>query len=77
MVDKLQKRVCSTVDSTFTASLEPLGYRRNVASLSLLYRYDFGRCSSELAVLVSLPYSRGRFTCYSDRWQEFSVTIPI
>ena len=29
-----------------------------------LYRYYFGRCSSELAQLVPLPYSRGRSTRY-------------
>ena len=35
-----------------TASFEPLAHRQNVASLSLSYRYYFGRCSSELAQLV-------------------------
>ena len=49
---------------------------RNVASLSLFYRYYFGRCSSELAQLVPLPFSRGRSTRYSDRLHDFSVTIP-
>ena len=58
------------------ACLEPLAHRQNVSSLSLLYRYYFGRCLSELAQLVSFPYSRGRSTCYSDRSQDFSVTIP-
>ena len=48
----------------------------NVASLSLFYRYYFGRCSSELAQLVPLPFSRGRSTRYSDRLHDFSVTIP-
>ena len=38
-------------------------------------RYYFGRCSSELAQLVPLPYSRGRSTRYSDRLHDFSVTI--
>ena len=35
-----------------------------------------GRCSSELAQLISLPYSRGRSTHHSDRLHDFSVTIP-
>ena len=48
----------------------------NVASLSLFYRYYFGRCSSELAQLVPLPFSRRRSTRYSDRLHDFSVTIP-
>ena len=57
-------------------SLEPLANRRNVASLSLSYRYYFGRCSSELAQLVALLYFRGRSIRYSDRLHDFSVTIP-
>ena len=61
---------------SLAASLEPLAHRRNVASLSLFYRYYFGRCSSELAQLVPLPFSRGRSTHYSDRLHDFSVKIP-
>ena len=65
LLDKLQKQICRTVGPSFAASLEPLANRQTVASLSLFYRYYFGRCSSELAQLVPLPYSRGR-PCYSD-----------
>ena len=54
---------------------ERLANGRNVANLSLLYRYYFGRCSSKLAQLVPLPFSRGRSTRYSDRLHDFSVTI--
>ena len=54
-------------------SLEPLAHRRNVASLNLFYRYYIGRCSSELAQLVPLPFSRGRSTRYSDRLHLFLV----
>ena len=59
LLDKLQKRICRTVGPSLAASLEPLAHRRNVASLSLFYRYYFGRCSSELAQLVSLTYFQG------------------
>ena len=76
LLDKLQKRICRIVGPSLAASLEHLAHRRNVASLSLFHRYYFGRCSSELAQLVPLPYSRGRFTRYSDRLHDFSVTIP-
>ena len=76
LLGKLQKQICRTVGSSFATSLKPLAHRRNVASLSLLYRYYFGRCSSELAQQVPLPFSRGRSTCYSDRLHDFSVTIP-
>ena len=74
--DKLQKRICRTVGPSLAASLKPLSHRRNVATLSLFYRYYFGRFSSELAELVPLSYSRGRSTRYSDRLCDSSVTIP-
>ena len=76
LLDKLQKRICGTFGPSLAASLEPLAHRRNVASLSLFYRYYFGRCSYELAELVPLPYSRRRSTRYSERLHDFSVTIP-
>ena len=57
LLDKLQKRICRIVGPSLAASLEPLAHRRNVASLSLFYRYYFGRCSSELDQLVPLPFS--------------------
>ena len=76
LLDKLQKRICRTVGPSLAASLEPLAHCRNVVNLSLLYRYYFGRCSAELTQLVPLPFSRGRFTRYSDRLHNFSVTIP-
>ena len=76
LLEKLQKQICKIVGPSLAASLEPLAHRRNVASLSLFYRYYFGRCSSELAQLVPLPFSRGRSTRYSDRLHDFSVTLP-
>ena len=76
LLDKVQKRIFRTIGSSLAASLELLLHRRNVASLSLFYRYYFGRYSSELVHLVPLPFSRGRSTCYSDRFHDFSVTIP-
>ena len=76
LLDKLQKRIYRTVDLSLAASLEPLAHRRNVASLSLVYRYYFGRCSSDPAQLVPLPFPRGRSTRYSDRLHDFAFTIP-
>ena len=75
LLDKLQKWICRTVGPSFATSLEPLAHCQNVDSLSLFLRYYFGRCSSELAQLVPLPYSQGRCTPYSDRLHDSSVTI--
>ena len=57
LLDKLQKWISRTIGPLLAASLEPLPHHWNVASLSLLYRYYFGRRSSELAQLIPLPYS--------------------
>ena len=75
LLDKLQKWIRRTVGPSLAASLEPLAHRRNVANLSLFYKSYFGRCFSELAQLVPLPFSRGRSTQYSDRLHDLSVTI--
>ena len=76
LLDKLQKRICRAVGPSLATSLEPLAHHQNVASLSLFYRYYFAKCSSELAQLVPLPYSRGSSTRYPDRLHGFPVTIP-
>ena len=75
LLGKLQKQTCRTVGPSLTASLETLARHGNVTSLSLFYRYYLGRCSSVLAQLVPLPFSRRRSTRYSDRLHDFSVTI--
>ena len=59
LLDKLQKQICRTVGHSIATSLEHLAHSWNVASLSLFYRYYFGRCSSELAQLVPLPFLGG------------------
>ena len=76
LLDKLQKRICRIVGPSLTASLEPLAHRQNVVSFSLFYRYYFGRCSSELAQLVPLPFSRGRSIRCSGTLHDYYVTIP-
>ena len=75
LLDKLQKWICKTIGPSLATYLEPLAHRQNEASWSLFYRYYFGRCSSELAQLASLPYSQGTSTRYFDRLQDFSVII--
>ena len=50
--------------------------QKQICRIFDIYRYCFGRCSSEHAELVPLPYSRGRSTRYSDRLDIFFVAIP-
>ena len=57
-LDKLEKQISRSVSPSLTMSLEPLAHCWNVASLSLFYRYYFGRCLSELAKQVPLLFTR-------------------
>ena len=76
LLGKLQKWICRTVVPSLAASFEPLAHYWNVASLTLFYRYYFGRCSSEQAQLVPRHYSWGRSTWFYGRLHDFSVTFP-
>ena len=73
---KQQKWICRTVGPSLAASLEPLAHCWNVASLKV---FSIGIAlkgrSPELAQLVPLPLTWGRST-HSDRFHDFSVTIP-
>ena len=76
IVRQATKWIYWIVGPSLAASLELLDHHRNVVSVRLFYTYYFGRCSSELAQLVPLPFYRGRSTRYSDRLHDFSVTVP-
>ena len=71
LLDKLQKQICRTAGPSFSA----LAHHRNVTRFSPFYRYYFGTYPSELARLIQHLDSQGRYTCYSDRLHDFSVTI--
>ena len=72
LLNKLEKRICRAVGPSLSTFLEHLAHRRNIAN----YRYYFSRCLSELAELITIPYSQGRSTRHSDRQHDFSETIP-
>ena len=52
ILDRLQHRMKYLVGEELYSTLQPLSHRRNVASLSLFYRYFHGKCSDELKDLV-------------------------
>ena len=60
----------------FAASLEHLAHVWYVASLGLFNRYYFVICPFDLAEIVPLHHSRGWSIRYSNRLNDFSVTIP-
>ena len=51
-IDRFQRRMRGLVGEKLFASLQSLSYRRNVASLSIFYRYFYGKCSDELHLFV-------------------------
>ena len=69
-LDKLEKWILRTAGPSVDASCELSANHRNMASLSLFYKYYFGRCSSELAELVPHPYSQRRSACYFGRLHD-------
>ena len=71
MLDKMEKRACKAVSITLAVSLDPLDHCQNGGSLSLSFRYYFGRCLSEPAGLVPLPYYLWKSALYSDIFQDF------
>ena len=76
MLSKLQKKSMRTIGPILAASLEPFTHCRNLATFRLFCWYYYRRGLSDMAELVSLFYSRGRSRCYTDRRNDFSVTIP-
>ena len=76
LLDKLQRRTCNVVVPELSASFQSLAHHQDVTSLSLFYRYFFGRCSSELFELVPLPHVCGHSIRYSNRLHDFVVTVP-
>ena len=54
-LDRVKRRMRWLIGDALFKTLQPLSHRRNVASLTLLYRYYSGKCSEELHQLVPPP----------------------
>ena len=77
ILDRIQRKAVRFVDSDeLTCTLQSLHHRRCVASLSLFYRYYFGRCSQELASSMPLPRSSVRSTRTCTSSNAFQVATP-
>ena len=73
LLDRVQKRVVSLVGSRLSFDLQALSHRRDVASLSLFYKYYYGKCSSELADLVPPKHVTVRSTRFSKQLHRHTV----
>ena len=76
LLDRVQSKAFRLISSPpLTSALLSLSLRRRVASLSLFYRYYFGRCSLELQSCVPPPLVRTRSTRQASHAHPFSVTL--
>ena len=75
-MDKVQYKAFRLISSsTLTDCLPFLSLRRDVASLSLYYRYYFGRCSVELQSCIPLPLNKPRATRQAFQAHQYAVAI--
>ena len=77
LLDGIQKRVVNIVSPTLGASLQPLSICRDVASLSLFYKFYHGHCSAELSSLFPPPKVSQRVTRFSSRYHSFTAAVPL
>ena len=76
-LDQVQKRVFSLVCSGFSSDLRALSHRWDVASLSLFYKYYYGKCSSEFEDLISPKRVTVRSTPFSEQMYRHTVNSPL
>ena len=77
LLHRMQKRVVSLVGSGLSSDLQALSHRRDVASLSLFYKYYYGKYSSELADLVPPKGVTVRSTRFSEQMHRHTVNSPM
>jgi hypothetical protein len=78
LVEKVQTRAMRILGCSdlLKENILPLSHRRNVGSLSLLYRYFHGHSSKELLGLVPSPQHLGPATRRRTEANNFSFAIP-
>ena len=79
-LDRVQRRLRRLIGDELFKSLQPLSHRRDVASLSLLYRYYSGRCSEELKTLVpplKVFVRDTRLASFTQRNHPHTLEVPV
>ena len=75
LLDRVEKRAKNLIGQPLANELLPLSVRRDVASLSLFYRYYFGKCSSALSESVPKPKVFSRNTRRADSLTCYHVGV--
>ena len=78
LIEKLQNRAMRILGCTepLKENILPMSHRRNVGSLSLLYRYFHGHCSRELLGLVPTLQHIGPGTRYAGASHPYCFAVP-
>ena len=78
LINRMKSKAFHLINSPFlTDCFDSLSHRRNVAFLSIFYRYSHADCSSELANCMSSPSLLWpRFTRLSTSSHPYSVHLP-
>ena len=76
LLDRIQRRVVSLIGPNLSLKLHSLSHRRNVASLSLFYKYHHGHCSDDLKDLTPALKIFNRVTRYSTTAHSMTVQVP-
>ena len=76
LLDQIQRRITNIVGPDLSSNFQSLSHRRNVASLSLFYKYFHGSCPDELKSLTPTLKSFNRVTRYSANAHPFTVQLP-
>ena len=77
ILDRLQRRIKGLIGDELFSTLHTLSHRRDVASLTLFYRYFYGKCSDELHSLVPPLWNFGRRTRFAFNSHPFFLRIPF
>ena len=75
LLDRVERRAKNLIGQQLANELLPLSHRRDVASLSLFYRYYHGRCSSALSESVPKPKVFSRATRRADSGTCYQVNV--
>ena len=76
LLDRIQKRILNLVGPDVCSNLQSLCHRRNVASLSLFYKYFHGYCSDDLKERTPSLKIFSRTTRFSSAAHPLTVQIP-
>ena len=75
-LDRIQRRISNLIGPYLSLQLHSLSHRRNVASLSLFYKYHYGHCSDDLKSLTPGIKTFNRVTRYSTKAHSMTVQVP-